>query len=369
VARSNCLATFHPEIAAQWHPVKNGNLTPYDVTAGSKKSVWWKCPKADDHEWPTTVNNRTNSAGQHGCPFCSGGRVVLSTCLATVHPGIAALWHPTKNGNLTPFDITQASLKRVWWKCPKADDHEWAAPPAYLPKHSKNSGCPCCRGLKVVPSNCLATTHPNITAQWHNEKNGNLTPNDVTAGSGKSVWWKCSKADDHEWPASVSNRTGKQHTGCPICDASKGEIAVSSYLVSKGIPFEPQWAPTGAGLPNRYKFDFRPQRGEQFCVIEYHGEQHYLPVSFGSKKPQAKINSLRRIVRRDFTKENWCKHKDVVLLVIPYWDYGRIGEILDDFFAAKTPTFSEPPEIVRKYQPVRQMICAKMENTRRTPRG
>src|SRR6516165_1878218 len=31
VVLSNCLATTHPALAIQWHPTKNGSLTPYDV--------------------------------------------------------------------------------------------------------------------------------------------------------------------------------------------------------------------------------------------------------------------------------------------------------------------------------------------------
>tara|TARA_Y100000310_G_scaffold72876_1_gene69028 strand:- start:3654 stop:3893 length:240 start_codon:yes stop_codon:yes gene_type:complete len=41
------LAETHPEIAAQWHLTKNEDLTPYDVTAGSGRKVWWKCSVAD----------------------------------------------------------------------------------------------------------------------------------------------------------------------------------------------------------------------------------------------------------------------------------------------------------------------------------
>ena len=39
------LAETHPEVAKQWHPTKNGDLTPYDVTKGMNKKVWEKCRK------------------------------------------------------------------------------------------------------------------------------------------------------------------------------------------------------------------------------------------------------------------------------------------------------------------------------------
>ncbi len=45
------LAQTHPDIAKQWHPTNNGDLSPSDVTKGSHKKIWWKCDKEDDHEW------------------------------------------------------------------------------------------------------------------------------------------------------------------------------------------------------------------------------------------------------------------------------------------------------------------------------
>ena len=50
VTKSNCLATTHPKIAKQWHPEKNGDLTPNLIGAFYSKRVWWKCDKGDDHE-------------------------------------------------------------------------------------------------------------------------------------------------------------------------------------------------------------------------------------------------------------------------------------------------------------------------------
>jgi len=117
------LAETHPELAKQWHPTKNGDLTPYDVTKGMNKKVWWKCDKGIDHEWDTSPNKRALVG--RGCPICSNQKVVLSNCLSTTHPEIAKEWHPTKNGKTTTYDIVAGSNKTFWWKCNKGDDHEW----------------------------------------------------------------------------------------------------------------------------------------------------------------------------------------------------------------------------------------------------
>jgi len=63
----NCLATTNPELASEWHPTKNGDLTIYNVTYGKADYIWWKCSKCN-HEWEASLNNRSRG---RGCPKCS----------------------------------------------------------------------------------------------------------------------------------------------------------------------------------------------------------------------------------------------------------------------------------------------------------
>jgi hypothetical protein len=56
-----------PELVAEWHPKRNAGLEPSEVSYGSGRKVWWKCPRGPDHEWRASPNNRT--AGRTGCPF------------------------------------------------------------------------------------------------------------------------------------------------------------------------------------------------------------------------------------------------------------------------------------------------------------
>ena len=63
-----------------------------------------------------------------------------------------------------------------------------------------------------------------LMAEWNWEKNNELgfDPKLLTVGSGKKVWWKCSKG--HEWQATIDRRS--QGKGCPYCsgrNAIKGE--------------------------------------------------------------------------------------------------------------------------------------------------
>ena len=238
VVKSNCLFNTHKDIASQWHPTKNGNITPHDVTAGSNKKFWWKCDKGDDHEWQTTVLSRKEG---RGCPVCSGNKVVKSNSLAVMKPELMKLWHPTKNGDLTPYDVTESSGKRVWWKCDKGDDHEWIVS---IGKRNGGSRCPMCLGLKAVKSNCLATLNPDLAKEWHPTKNGELTPYDVTESSGKRVWWKCDKGDDHEWEQSILNRNFNK-SSCSVCANVK--VVKSNCLATTHPNLAKQWHPTKNG--------------------------------------------------------------------------------------------------------------------------
>jgi len=360
VVPSNCLAATHPHLAAEWHPTKNGNLTPRDVVAGSKIVIWWKCNKgtwpngdyADDHEWEAVVYCRS----ENGCPCCVNQKVVPSNCLATTHPHLAAEWHPTKNGNLTTRDVVAGSYKKVWWKCDKgtwpngdyADDHEWEA---VVFKRTQGRTCPCCLKRRVVPSNCLATTHPHLVAEWHPTKNGNLTPRDVVAGSEKKRWWKCDKCN-HEWDAIIKNRTSCRAAGCPRCNESKGEKAVVAHLESLGFVRDKDFLCQYITKTDRPDFIIPKLK----CFIEVNGRQHYIPVDFGSKKKYAALHNLIRNIRSDNKKLQRSIIKGWPLLTIPYWNFDRIPEILNDMLAGKTPTFSDSPEIVKKYEPTRKKI-------------
>ncbi|WP_298949385.1 zinc-ribbon domain-containing protein [uncultured Polaribacter sp.] len=237
VHKTTSLKYKYPTVAKQWHPTKNGKLTADNVSVGSNKMVWWKCDKGDDHEWEAAVATVVRGVG---CSVCAGYTVVKSNCLNTTGPEIAKQWHPSKNGDLTPFDVTAGSNKKVWWKCDKGDDHEWRA---NINNRVKQKTCPICINQKTVISNCLQTTHPKIAKQWHPSKNGDLTPYDVTAGSGKRVWWKCNKGDDHEWKASVGERSSGN--GCPVCSNQK--TVISNCLQTTHPKIANQWHPSKNG--------------------------------------------------------------------------------------------------------------------------
>ena len=248
----NDIATLNPEVARQWHPTKNGDLKPFEVYKGSCKKVWWKCPEEHDHEWEAPPANRTRAINPSGCPFCAHFRASEGYNLKTEFPEISAEWHKTKNKGVKPEEVVPGTYKKYWWICKQNPKHEYFADPAHRTRKPNPTSCPICSGRELHPDNQLSIQYPEISKQWHTTKNGNLKPSQVTTGSGKKVWWKCSEGEDHEWKVAINNRTGR-NDGCPFCSGRRASN--NDNLVIKNPALAAQWHPTKNGglTPNQFK--------------------------------------------------------------------------------------------------------------------
>ena len=90
--------------------------------------------------------------------------------------------------------------------------YSWDAFPSTI---LRSCSCPCCTNRVAVKGvNDLATTHPDIAAEWDYGRNGELKPTDVVAGSSKRVWWRC--PEGHEWQAIIYRRKAGGGS-CPVC--------------------------------------------------------------------------------------------------------------------------------------------------------
>jgi len=174
--------------------------------------VWWQCDL--EHEWEAVVGVRTSRG--HGCPVHSGQKLLTGyNDLATKFPAVAAQWHPTHNGNRTPAQVSASTDAKVWWRCDQGHGWEAAISSRTRTRTSNGNGCPVCAGRAVLAGyNDLGTRFPEVAAQWHPTRNGNLTPAQVSAGMNAKVWWRCEQG--HEWETTVYRRATRG-TGCPVC--------------------------------------------------------------------------------------------------------------------------------------------------------
>ena len=345
----------YPHLVKEWHPTKNGELTPNDFTHGSGKKVWWRCPIG--HSYYSRINARTNKKQQHGCPSCrlhssdseirilselkwffdevngrykfegveidiylpkiklgiefdgsywhrdkeegdlrknkflnshdihlirvrhhplkplSENDVIVRNnlivkkdldeilkklypfvdnatkekindyydkpsfvneelfkkyrsyfpspfpekSLLNTHPLLSAEWDYEKNYPLRPENFTYGNENKFWWLCPKGHSYETVL--KYRTNINSPTGCPYCVGKKVGEDNNLLSMFPEIAKEWHPTKNGDLTPKDVTYGSNKKVWWLCNKR--HDWETTPNQRTKPSGSSCPYCVGRK----------------------------------------------------------------------------------------------------------------------------------------------------
>ena len=268
---NNRLSTNYPEIAKEWNYVKNGDLQPNSITIGSSRKVWWICEKG--HEWQDSPAHRCSRG--NGCPYCSNHKVKRGfNDLATTHPSIAAEWNKEKNEGLTPFEITAGSNRKVWWVC-KECGFEWQT---YVASRTSESLCPRCMNIRrgqeksynaVNEKSMLSRVAPHLAASWDVEKNGTLTPDEVSAGSNRKVWWKCEKG--HEWQASIVNRI--KGRGCPFCGNKKVLLGFND-LQTTFPEIAREWnyrkngdlKPTEVTYGSNKKVWWKCERGHEWCA-------------------------------------------------------------------------------------------------------
>ncbi len=219
-----CLASQRPDLAKEWSP--ENDRGPGDVSVSSGYRAVWVCSEYG-HEWAARVNNRTRGSG---CPVCVGRKVLAGfNCLASQRPDLATEWSPKNDRD--PSEVTVSSGYRAVWVCSEYG-HEWST--RVFPRTLSGSGCPVCAGKKILHGfNDLGTTHPNLVPEW-SPKNGDLTHQMVSSGTGRRVWWRCNQCS-HDWLAQVSNRTSN-YSGCPKCclrQTSKIENELFNLLLSE----------------------------------------------------------------------------------------------------------------------------------------
>ena len=115
--------------------------------------------------------------------------------------------------------------------------------------------------------------------------------------------------------------------GCPFCKESKGEARISDFLNKNKILFEREYIYDDLKFINSLRYDFYLEKYN--LLIEYQGEQHYIPATFGSNATEEEAKEELKIRRhRDWLKRRYAKDNKINFLAIPYWDYNKIEEIV-----------------------------------------
>jgi len=300
VTPEESFGALQPEIAAEWHPTKNGKRTPFQFTTGSGQKVWWQC--SNGHEWNTTIHSRVGQSSN--CPLCSRQtskpdlriyaeaqllfdgvelrsrvhRYEVDVAIPDLKVAIeydGAYFHRQKsvkdknknkqlekhgwnlirvreqplekirehdtiiNGALSKSDLNKVFSEVL--KISKNKSYQDTVQ-AYMANENYINDELYKQYLsyypRPIPEKSLSVLHPGVSKEWHHEKNGSLTPELFTPGTHEKVWWVCKKG--HSYKASIAKRT-IEGTGCPICG---GRIASDEVNAGNNPILAAEYHPT-----------------------------------------------------------------------------------------------------------------------------
>lgn len=182
----------------------------------------WNCPRGHRFTLPPRI-----AVYRNRCPVCAdydnpSAPLPKGLTFAERMPGLISEW---RDADHSPFDVSASSATKVLWRCSECG-REWRTS---VRERVKGSGCPTCgyrrtsasnRRQRLAKSGSLADHYPQLIAEFHTSKNGDLTAADLASSSHQKVWWRC--ACGHEWLSSPNQRILRgKICGCPKCANAK----------------------------------------------------------------------------------------------------------------------------------------------------
>lgn len=257
--------------------LKRSSLHPTVKIVGkyqaSDKPLECEC-KVCGYQWAPSA---TNIGAGHGCPKCSGRIKTHDDFIQQVNelsPTIKVLTRYI------------SSKDRVDCEC-QVCGHHWQPVASSL---CHGYGCPKCRDRFVAE---LQTKSNEQFLSELQQIQPTITPLEEYQKSDVKILFRCNECN-MEWrttPASVLSGSG-----CPHCNLSRGERAISVWLNSHNIQYVPQYKfndliGVGGGL---LSYDFYLPKFN--VLLEYQGIQHFEPVEMfgGQKQYELQVEHDRR---------------------------------------------------------------------------
>jgi hypothetical protein len=294
-----------------WHPVRNGDLTPRDITLCSNKKYWFHCNECE-HDFdimPTSITRKGN-----WCIYCAGQKLCGDEdCNSCFEKSLASFdgltindirkmdcWHLNKN-TISPNCISKHSENICWFHCDVCF-HDFPTKPSSV---SRNKWCSYCSNKKLCDnSNCdlcfnksfessiSETVNGNLKKKfWNKTKNKGLWPRNVFKTSNKKYWFDC---DSCLYPFSISlNNLYFNNCWCPTCKNKTSKklykwLSSQTCITDINCEYSPPWCSTDyTTIHNghihkskyKYRYDFLITfHNNTKLIIELDGEQHYKQV-------------------------------------------------------------------------------------------
>ena len=134
---NNSLKKLYPELSKEWHPTKNGNITPDLVQPETHDRYFWICKLG--HTYQASPKNRVRL--KSGCPYCANQKILKGfNDLETTHPIIALDYNNEKNLRKS-YEVSKGCSDFVWLKCHKCGYEFYYQLSTYV---SRGGLCPVC---------------------------------------------------------------------------------------------------------------------------------------------------------------------------------------------------------------------------------
>lgn len=319
------LKDTHPEIAKEWHPIKNGDLTIENVHKGVTDKVWWQHSIEKDgkifiHEWEAPISNRTKKNGTN-CPYCANQKVQEGfNDLLTTHPLLSLEFDESKN-NKKVTDVIAGSNKKYWWKCTTCN-HEWEAT---LSSRSYNgNGCSQCVKDRSISFNekvilfYLKKIFKNIKENYTNEWLGKreldifIPELKLAIEYDGEVWHKKICKDIQK------NELCEQHEitlirirepKCPKLNSLSIDYILKSYEEKE--------------LENSIRF-----------IIDYINTtyKYSFDIDVDTSRDRIKIYELMKLSQKENSFESWCKNNNRIDF-LEEWNFDKNGNIKPDMIS------------------------------------
>lgn len=210
--------------------------------------------------------------------------------------------------------------------------------------------CDCeCGNKAIVPQSALRTGNTSSCGCLFREKASERFFEDLTGqrfgrlavvervenlhhpNGSYSVQWRC-LCDCGTYVTVTSGNLKSGHTISCGCVSSVNEMKIAKILQELNYEYIPQHKFIDCKDIGLLRFDFGVYKnGNLLCLIEYDGEQHYMPIKFSDMTDEEANQKLLETQKRDKIKDEYCLDNNIPLLRIPYWNKKHLNKIVKEY--------------------------------------
>lgn len=296
----------------------SNNISPKDISYGSKKKVFFKCSRGIHSCICKTTKEIISHKYEKGiCDKCNSfGQWLLDTF---GDDGISKYW--SSKNKISPFSIPKNSQKKVFIICDKMayhEDYDIIASDFVYGRRCKFCTNRYDLGIKYKDS--IGFKYPQYIDFW-SEKN-KMTPFEVGCGSHVMIWAKC-KNNKHEDYLRIIKDSIRFNFECPSCSNNYvGEKKIENILKYNDVNYILQYKFDDLKGVGNKKLSYDFYIPSHNILIEFQGIQHYKPIDFFGK------DYFEIQKEHDERKLNYAKANNFKLILISYKDINSIEKIL-----------------------------------------